>query len=101
MRSHRGYAMPTVTDMPSNLRGLQGISAHEMETLAILEVLQKWEDELVGKKIHVITDHKALEFFKTQARLLSRQQRWMDYILRFDFDIMYVKGEKHDSYLGI
>ena len=32
-----------------------------------LEALLKWEDKLIGRKVHVITDHKALEFFKTQA----------------------------------
>jgi RNase H-like domain found in reverse transcriptase len=46
-----------------------------METLAILEAMHKWEDKLVGQRIHVITDHKALEFFKTQTKLSSRQYR--------------------------
>ena len=71
----------------------QQYAVHEMETLAILEALAKWEDKLIGKRIHVITDHKALEFFKTQARLSNRQHRWTDYMARFDFDITYVKGE--------
>ena len=66
---------------------------HELKTLAILEALIKWEDKLIGYKIHVITDHKALEFFKTQSTLTARQRRWMDYMLKFDFDITYVKGE--------
>ena len=65
---------------------------YEHETLAILEALLKWEDKLVGYRIHVVTDHKALEFFKTQTHLTSRQTRWMDYLARFDFDIRYVKG---------
>jgi hypothetical protein len=47
----------------------------------------------VGYKIHVLTDHKALEFFKTQSILSHRQRRWMDYMSRFDFDITYIKGE--------
>jgi hypothetical protein len=68
-------------------------AVHELETLAILEALMKWEDKLVGYKIHIITDHKALEFFKTQNTLSYRQRRWMDYLSRFDFDITYVKGE--------
>ena len=38
----------------------------EMETIAILEALLKWEDKLIGNKIHIVTDHGALEFFKTQ-----------------------------------
>ena len=66
---------------------------HELETLAILEALMKWEATLIGYQVHVITNHKALEFFKTQAHLLSHQHQWMDYISKFDFDITYVKGE--------
>ena len=50
------------------------------------------EDKLVGYHIHVVTDHKALEFFKMQTPLTSRQTRWMDYLTRFDFDIRYVKS---------
>jgi hypothetical protein len=49
-------------------------AVHELETLAILEALQKWEDKLVGYKVHIITDHKALEFFTTQVNLSHRQQ---------------------------
>ena len=64
----------------------------ETETLAILEALLKWEDKLVGYRLHVVTDHKALEFFKTQKRLSARQMRWMEYLARFNFDITYIKG---------
>lgn len=71
----------------------QNYAVHELETLAILEALQKWEDKLIGRRIHIITDHKALEFFKTQANLSHRQRRWTDYMSRFDFDITYVKGD--------
>jgi hypothetical protein len=65
----------------------------EQETIAILEALLKWEDKLIGYCIHVVTNHQALEFFKTQDRLLSRQTRWMEYLTRFDFDIHYIKGK--------
>ena len=37
---------------------------YEREALAIMEALLKWEDKLLGRKIHIITDHKALTFFK-------------------------------------
>ena len=67
----------------------------EMETIAILEALLKWEDKLIGNRIHVVTDHRALEFFKTQKRLSHRQMRWMEYLSRFDFDIQYVKGNSN------
>ena len=71
----------------------QHYAVHELETLAILEALHKWEDKLVGQKFHVITDHKALEFFKTQNTLSNRQIRWTEYMSKFDLDITYVKGE--------
>jgi hypothetical protein len=71
----------------------QNYAVHELETLAILKALLKWEDKLVGYHVHVITDHKALEFFKTQISLSPHQRQWMDYMSRFDFDITYVKGE--------
>src|SRR5579875_354896 len=64
----------------------------ELETLAILEALLKWEDKLLGYRIHVVTDHKALEFFLTQRKLSNRQARWMEYLSRFNFDIRYIKG---------
>src|ERR1700724_470036 len=64
----------------------------EMETIAILEALLKWEDKLIGNKIHVVTDHCTLEFFKRQRRLFNCQMHWMEYLSRFDFDIQYVKG---------
>ena len=51
----------------------------EMETLAILEALLKWEDKLVGRKFTVVTDHRALEFFQKQHKLSNRQARWAEY----------------------
>ena len=65
----------------------------EMETIAILEALLKWEDKLLGRRLLVVTDHKALEFFKTQRRLNSRQVQWMEFLTCFNYDITYVKGK--------
>jgi len=64
-----------------------------METITILEALLKWEDKLLGQRILVVTDHKVSEFFKTQRHLSNRQVRWMEFLVCFDYDIMYVKGE--------
>jgi len=61
--------------------------------LAILKVLIKWEDKLIRQKVHVITDPKALKFFKTQCNLSNRQCRWMDYMSKSNFNITYVKGK--------
>jgi len=66
-----------------------------METIAILEALIKWEDKLLSRKLIVVTDHKALEFFKMQKCLNSRQMQWMEFLVRFDYEITYVKGESN------
>ena len=48
---------------------------HEHKTLVVLEALMKWEDKLLGRKFTVVTDHKGLEYFKTQPNLSPRQTR--------------------------
>ena len=67
----------------------------ELETLAILEALLKWEDKLLGFPIRVVSDHKALEFFKTQSKLSPRQTRWMEFLSRFNYTILYVQGSSN------
>lgn len=48
-------------------------ATHEQEILVVLEALMKWEDKLLGREFLVITDHRTLEFFKTQPNLSRRQ----------------------------
>src|SRR6202021_2086812 len=64
----------------------------ELEMIAILEALLKWEDKLLGYGVQIVPAHKSLEFFKTQNRLSARQARWMEYLSRFDYTIQYIKG---------
>ena len=64
-----------------------------METIAILKALLKWEDKLLSRKVTMVTDHKALEFFKTQRHLNNQQVHWIEFLVQFDFDITYVKGD--------
>ena len=51
---------------------------HKHETLVVLEALMKWEDKLLGREFMVVTDHKGLEYYKTQPNLLPRQTRWWE-----------------------
>jgi hypothetical protein len=64
-----GFMSRKFTDTQRNYRTFE----HEM--IAILEALLKWEDKLIGYRINVVTDHKALQFFQMQRRLSSRQAR--------------------------
>jgi hypothetical protein len=67
-------------------------AVYEAETLAILEALLKWEDKLLGYRITIVTDHESLEFFKTKKKLSNRQIRWMEYMSRFNFGIIFIQG---------
>jgi len=45
--------------------------AYELEALGVLEALMKWLDELMGgHTFTVVTDHKALTYFKEKTILL-------------------------------
>ena len=66
---------------------------YEQEALAILEGLLKWEDKLLGRKFTIVTDHKALEFFKQTTAPNNRQIRWLEYMARFDYQLMHVPGK--------
>ena len=68
---------------------------NEQELLAIIHALGSWRHYLSGKKFIVRTDHKSLQFFKTQPQLSGRQSRWKDIIANFDFDIEYVDGKSN------
>jgi hypothetical protein len=70
-----------------------GYATYEHETIAILEALLKWEDQLLGRRIQIVTDHRTLEFFDKQRDMSYRQRRWSDYLSRFDKQIHYIKGE--------
>ena len=46
---------------------------HEKELLAIIQVLKKWQSDLLGIAINVYTDHHTLENFDTQHDLMHHQ----------------------------
>lgn len=64
----------------------------EQEALAVVEALMKWEEKLIGRRFTIVTDHKSLSFMKERRKVIPRLQRWMEYIGRFDFEILWVEG---------
>lgn len=66
----------------------------EKEMLAVVWGIEKFEYELRGRKFHLITDHKALEFIRSKAVFENdRVNRWIERIQEYDFTIEYNKGE--------
>ena len=68
---------------------------HEHKTPTVLEALMKWEDKLLGRKFTVVTDHKGLEYFKTQPNLSLRQTRWWEYLSHFNYNTIHVDGTRN------
>ena len=42
----------------------------------------------------MVTDHKGLEYFKTQLIISPSQVRWWEYLSRFNYDTIHVDGER-------
>ena len=66
---------------------------HEQELLAVIQALGTWRHYLSGVKFTVKTDHRSLQYLKTQPHLSNRQTHWKDTLANFDFDIEYVEGK--------
>jgi hypothetical protein len=71
----------------------QNYHPQEQELLAIIESLRHWRAYLHGRPFIVNTDHESLKYLQTQDHLSSRQVRWMESLIEFDFQIKYIKGK--------
>lgn len=68
-------------------------ATHDLELAAIVFALKMWRHYLFGEKFELFTDHKSLKYLKTQKDLNMRQQRWMEFLEQFDFDLSYHPGK--------
>ncbi|GBE85258.1 hypothetical protein SCP_0704450 [Sparassis crispa] len=68
---------------------------HEKELLVIVRALKKWRIDLLGVPFTVYTDHHTLENFFLQKELSRRQAHWQEFLVQYDFDIKYIKGEEN------
>ena len=71
-------------------------SATDLESLAIMESVERWDTYLRYKRFKVFTDHSALQFLNS-PRLKGRLYRWRLRLLPYSIDIYYRKGklQKH------
>ena len=71
----------------------QNYTVHELELLAIVELLKCFQSYLIGTHFCVCTNHHSLKHFLTQKTLSSRQVRWLNVLSEFDFRIEYIAGK--------
>jgi len=69
---------------------------YELEALAVLKALTKWLDELTGgRKFTVVTNHKALTYFKAKQHMSGHHIRWQNFFSGFNCDVVYIEGHKN------
>ncbi len=69
----------------------------DRELLAIKSALEEWRHWLEGARhpFTVLTDHRNLEYLKTERRLNPRQAIWSLFFSRFVFTVTYRPGTKN------
>lgn len=70
----------------------QNYSVSKRELLAIVFSFKKFENYLIGRRFILLTDHKPLSYILSQKRLGELQSSWIDILLRFNFEIIYIPG---------
>ena len=66
---------------------------HDLELAAIVFALKSWRHYFLGEKFELYTDHKSLKYLFSQKDLNLRQQRWMEFLASYDFEISYTPGK--------
>ncbi|CAI7793981.1 unnamed protein product [Closterium sp. NIES-53] len=66
---------------------------HDKEMLAIVHAFRVWRCYLTGADVTIRTDHKSLQYLRSQPTLNPRQIRWLDYLeSNFNYTVTYNKG---------
>ena len=77
---------------------------YNKELLAIMKSFKMWKPELASmdskRPVKMYTDHKNLKHFMTTKQLNQQQAQWAEFLLEFNFKIMY-RSEKQGEKLNI
>jgi hypothetical protein len=70
-------------------------ATHDLELEAIVHALMKWKHYLMGKKFDLRTNHNGMKCLFDQPTLNSRQNRWLEFLSEYDYDIKHIKGKEN------
>ena len=67
----------------------------EKEILAIIDSLRHFTPQLTATKFTILTDNKATVAFLKTTDVTSPNERWLTFLLGFDFEIQYLEGKRN------
>lgn len=75
----------------------QLLLVYEKELLALVFVVQKWEQYLMGAHFIMRTDQKSLKWLLQQKISTPFQKFWLSKLMGFDYEIQYKKGVENSA----
>jgi hypothetical protein len=70
-------------------------ATHDLELEAIVHAFRKWIHYLMGKRFERRTDHNGLKYLFDHPNLNARQNKWLEFLNEFEFDIKHIKGKEN------
>jgi hypothetical protein len=70
-------------------------ATHDMEFDSIVHALKICRHYLLGRRFVLMTNHRGLRHFVDKPKLNVRQDKWMDLLSEFDFEIKHIKGKEN------
>ena len=87
--------MPVAFASRSLKKAERNYSTTDKEGLAVVWAVKLYRPYILGSKFTVITDHNALKALKEKVQLDGRLAQWADFLMEFDFDVVYRPGKEN------
>ena len=68
---------------------------HDLELASIVHALGMWRPYLMGSIFKLSSDHHNLKYLFEQPNLNAHQDRCMEFLSEFNFEIKHIKGKEN------
>ncbi len=75
-------------------------ATRDKECRALLDAILHWSAWLKNRYFTVETDHHSLQRLRSQRDTMPRQERLLDVLSEYDFDIKFVLGKENGGVLS-
>ena len=70
-------------------------ATYDLDLDSIIHALKMWRHHLIGKIILLMSDNISLKYLFDQQNLNARQERWLDFLSEYDFEIKHIKQKEN------